>query len=248
MQIDVWLPRTSLPHAAPSRAALLEEVAVPVLSSALPAARRRPAAVPASPAAAPAAPVRPSERLASVVPLRPKVLESRKLPEPETKPAAPQARKEAPPRFALQLMQAGDCLLLVELPNGEIMQQRDPARRLLGDLLRAAGLPPAQALGEPLRWPLLRGVSSRSFDLGPQGARDYVSTLLQAQLERQPARAVWLLGDAARRFSGSEAQPPAGTFVWQLPGLDELIEQPGLKPGLWQDMQRVMPRWTVNHE
>ncbi|BCQ64847.1 hypothetical protein PBOI14_65970 [Pseudomonas sp. Boi14] len=78
-----------------------------------------------------------------------------------------------PPRFALQLLRAGRCLLLVELPTGEAFQSRDPAYLLLKDMLRAAGLPDSpQILAEPVRWPMLtrgnldqgprlRGISSR---------------------------------------------------------------------------------------
>ena len=73
-----------------------------------------------------------------------------------------------PPRFALQLLQAGSCTLLVELPTGEPFASRDPGYLLLRDLLRAAGLPDSPRLiGEPVRWPLLaRG----NLDQGPQAA------------------------------------------------------------------------------
>ena len=73
----------------------------------------------------------------------------------EEKPARVSA---PPPRFSLQLLRAGDCALLVELPTGQPFQSRDPAYILLKDLLRAAGLPDSpQLLGEPVRWPLLSG-------------------------------------------------------------------------------------------
>ena len=39
MGVDLWLPRTPLPHAAPSRPAQLAEVAILPVASALPAAR-----------------------------------------------------------------------------------------------------------------------------------------------------------------------------------------------------------------
>lgn len=271
MQIDVWLPRTALPHAAPSRPAVLEALALPPLQCALPQQERRsaPARPPASPvavdkaAATPAsaasavparAPVSPAARLAQVLPIRPAQLKSETTaaqPKAE-RPAAPAAtpRNEPPPRFSLQLLRAGHCLLVVQLPTGAPLGQRDPASRLLSDLLRAAGLPPEpQPCAAPLRWPLLRS-SSGHFDQGPQGARDFVHTLLLAQLELQPARVVWLVGDAADRFSGVDGANhlPGAGFVWRLPGLDELMEQPGRKRGLWQDMQRVMARWTTGEQ
>ena len=55
--------------------------------------------------------------------------------------AAEQPAAVPPPRFALQLLRAGNVLLLVELPTGESFQSRDPAYILLKDLLRAARLP-----------------------------------------------------------------------------------------------------------
>jgi hypothetical protein len=91
--------------------------------------------------------------------------------EAEEQPAA-RARPRAAPRFALQLLRAGSCLLLVELATGEPFQSRDPSYLLLKDMLRAAGLPDApQIIGEPVRWPLLvRG----NMDQGPDAARDFV--------------------------------------------------------------------------
>ena len=69
-------------------------------------------------------------------------------PSPVAKPVAAEtpapvakAAVVPPPRFALQLLRAGRCLLLVELPTGERFQTRDPAYMLLKDMLRAAGLP-----------------------------------------------------------------------------------------------------------
>ena len=90
-----------------------------------------------------------------------------------------------PPRFALQLLRAGRCLLLVELPTGEAFQSRDPAYLLLKDMLRAAGLPDSpQIIGEPVRWPLLvRG----NMDQGPQAALEFVQSFVAARLEEQPA-------------------------------------------------------------
>nr|BFE94162.1 hypothetical protein GCM10020185_46980 [Pseudomonas brassicacearum subsp. brassicacearum] len=85
--------------------------------------------------------------------------------------APPKAPYVAPPRFALQLLRAGRCLLLVELPTGEPFQSRDPAYLLLKDMLRAAGLPDSpQIIGEPVRWPLL---SRGTMDQGPEAARDF---------------------------------------------------------------------------
>lgn len=128
-------------------------------------------------------------------------------PSPVTKPtvaeeAAPVVKAPVvpPPRFALQLLRAGRCLLLVELPTGERFQTRDPAYLLLKDMLRAAGLPDSpQIVGDPVRWPLLaRG----TMDQGPEAARDFVQGFVAARLEDEPSVCVWLIGLPAVRFAG----------------------------------------------
>lgn len=256
MQVTTWLPRTALPFAAPSRPALLvvaEPASEPLRrprpqpaapqGAAVPVARQPLAETPA--AEATAAPL----RKAPVVPLKPAA-----VPAPVVVPEAtaePAPRREPPPRFALQLLRAGDCLLLVELPTGEVFGTRDPAYRLLKDLLRAAGLPDSpRPVGEPIRWPLIR--NNPEFDQGPAAARDYVRTVLQGQLEQAPTACTWLIGPPAMRFAGEEDAVDACREIdlaglgsaWTLPGLDQLMEAPPLKAELWHSMRRVMRRWT----
>jgi hypothetical protein len=157
-----------------------------------------------------------------------------------------------PPRFALQLLRAGDCALLVELPTGEPLQGRDPAYLLLKDLLRAAALPDSpQLVGEPVRWPLLaRG----SMDQGPQAALDYVQSFIAARLEEQPpCSCLWLVGLPAIRFAADadaeiyyrEVQIDELGAAWALPGLELLMDEPGRKAELWQAMRRVRQRWLA---
>jgi hypothetical protein len=245
MQVVSWLPRTVLPFAAPSRPELLappqaEVAAEPVVEpvAVAPAVARETAPAPAE---------------------RPKI----EVPRPGAQPrqaaavveeAAPVEEKPArvaapPPRFALQLLRAGDCALLVELPTGEPFQSRDPAYILLKDLLRAAGLPDSpQLLGEPVRWPLLvRG----NLDQGPQAALEFVQSFVAARLEEQPSACLWLVGLPAIRFAGEgdalsynrELQIDGLGACWALPGLELLMEEPARKRELWQAMQRVRQRW-----
>ena len=253
MQVTTWLPRMALPFAAPSRAELLTVAAPaaepqrrprPVVSGAVPNTATPPAIPrPQAPVPSPAA-----LRKAPVVPLRPA---AEQVPAAiiEEAPAAP--RREPAPRFALQLLRTGNCLLLVELPTGEPFAGRDPAYRLLKDLLRAAGLPDSpRPLGEPIRWPLIRG--NPEFDQGPAAARDYVRAVLQGQLEQEAAACTWLIGTPAARFAGEEDTPPACREIdlaglgvaWSLPGLEQLMEAPPLKAELWQSMRRAKRRWT----
>lgn len=161
MQVATWLPRTELPFAAASRLELLEpqqeEAFEPV-----------PEPVAVTPAAVREAPV---ERPKIEIPrpgAQPRQAAVEPVAEPEPVEEKPARVSAPPPRFSLQLLRAGDCALLVELPTGQPFQSRDPAYILLKDLLRAAGLPDSpQLLGEPVRWPLLvRG----NMDQGPQAA------------------------------------------------------------------------------
>ncbi|MEX5496652.1 energy transducer TonB, partial [Pseudomonas asgharzadehiana] len=182
-------------------------------------------------------------------------------PAPMAKPAiaevaAPVAKAPVvpPPRFALQLLRAGRCLLLVELPTGERFQTRDPAYMLLKDMLRAAGLPDSpQIVGDPVRWPLLaRG----TMDQGPEAARDFVQGFVSARLEDEPCVCLWLIGLPAVRFAGEanaeawyrELQVEGLGSVWALPGLELLMEEPQRKADVWQAMRRLMARWKTTDE
>ncbi|WP_213879234.1 energy transducer TonB [Pseudomonas sp. dw_358] len=242
MQVVPWLPRTELPFAAPSRAWLLEPLVQP--ETALPSAP----ALPAVPAPGTARTV---ERSRIEVP-RPT---PKSVAEPvvgaivvEKAPAVPA------PRFALQLLRAGVCLILAELPTGQPFQSRDPSYLLLKDLLRAAGLPDSpQIIGEPVRWPLLqRG----NLDQGPDAARDFVQGFVQAQLELAPCLCLWLVGLPAVRFAGEgnaedydcELQVESLGNAWALPSLELLMDEPQRKASLWRAMRRLMPRWKHREE
>lgn len=249
MQVVSWLPRSELPFAAPSRPELLAlpepELAAPpapvveAKAPAAPAARsvERPKIEVPRPAAAPARP-------ASKPPV-----EGEEAPAPVVKaPVVP------PPRFALQLLRAGRCLLLVELPTGEAFQSRDPAYLLLKDMLRAAGLPDSpQILAEPVRWPrLTRG----NLDQGPEAARDFVQAFVGLRVEEEPCACLWLVGLPALRFAGEvnaesynrELQVEGLGSAWALPGLELLMEEPQRKADVWQAMRRLMTRWKSTDE
>ncbi|MGE1153759.1 energy transducer TonB [Pseudomonas kitaguniensis] len=247
MQVVNWLPRTELPFAAPSRPQLLD---APEPFEAL--------EVSGEEAAAPVAVVKPEPQARPVVE-RPKV----EVPRPssvaksavaEKAPPVAKAAVVPPPRFALQLLRAGRCLLLVELPTGERFQTRDPAYMLLKDMLRAAGLPDSpQIIGDPVRWPLLvRG----TMDQGPEAARDFVQGFVSARLEDEPCVCLWLIGLPAVRFAGEanaeawyrELQVDGLGSVWALPGLELLMEEPQRKADVWQAMRQLMARWKSTDE
>lgn len=256
MQVVSWLPRTELPFAAPSRPLLLAPV--PVLEDEV---------VQTSPLATPAQ-VRDEATVAKSAPVtrtveRPKI----EIPRPSSaaKPAAKPVEDSAatevvkapivpPPRFALQLLRAGSCLLLVELATGEPFQSRDPSYLLLKDMLRAAGLPDSpQIIGEPVRWPLLvRG----QMDQGPDAARDFVQGFLYARTEEAPCTCLWLIGLPALRFAGEvdaesynlEFQVEGLGSAWALPGLELLMDEPQRKADVWRAMRQLMGRWKSVNE
>jgi hypothetical protein len=248
MQVVHWLPRTELPFAAPSRLELLEVPAALI---------EAPVAVIARPVAAPVVEQpRVVERPKIEVP-RPSPTPrpgSKPLDEPAEAPVVAKPIAVPPPRFALQLLRSGPCLLLVELPTGEPLQSRDPAYLLLKDMLRAAGLSDSpQILGEPVRWPLLaRG----NLDQGPDAARDFVQGVVAMQMEQQPCVCLWLIGLPAVRFAGEanaesydrELQVEGLGVAWALPGLELLMEEPARKAGVWQAMRRLMVRWKNRDE
>ena len=259
MQITTWLPRAELPFAAPSRPELLQffEAEVELAPVIEPLPEPQPArSVPER--VAPTAGASASPAADAVRSVMPRVA----MPEPK-KPAAKASETQAiaaeqkaavpPPRFALQLLRAGNVLLLVELPTGESFQSRDPAYILLKDLLRAARLPdkPQQVGdGEPIRWPLLhRG----SLDQGAEAARDYVQGVVSAELEDMGCACLWLIGSPALRFAGEvEAEACYRELTIEglgvaltMPGLEQLMEQPDSKAQLWKAMRRSMPRWVV---
>ena len=251
MQVASWLPRTELPFAVPSRPALLALRAPPQTAAPVAEQVDSPAPIQSAQPAAVAKPHAARPRLAGVEQKRvgatADVVQAAAAP----KPIAP------PPRFALQLLRAGNCLLLVELPTGESFQGRDPAYLLLKDMLRAARLPdsPQQVGdGEPIRWPLLQRRSR--LEQGVEAARDYVQGVVAAELEHMGCACLWLIGLPALRFAG-EAEADAyyrelnieglGPAV-AMPGLEQLMEQPSSKAALWKAMRRSMSRWVIGHE
>ncbi|MFP6850863.1 MAG: energy transducer TonB [Pseudomonas sp.] len=256
MQVASWLPRVELPFAAPSRPALLQVLVEPEVEPQPSAPLTREAVAEVTPAQAVAQPV-PAQA-------EPRARIEVPRPAPQARTSAPEASavkdevepvKVAavpPPRFALQLLRAGACAVLVELPTGEALQGRDPAYLLLKDLLRAAGLPDSpQLIGEPVRWPLLvRG----QIDQGPQAALEYVQSFVGARLEDQePCSCLWLVGLPAIRFAAEadaeaynrELQIEGLGAAWALPGLELLMDEPERKRDLWQAMRRVRQRWLA---
>lgn len=264
MGLEVWLPRQQLPHAAPSVDWLLEWQP-PVTSEPAPqpvaAPVRQESARAASAAAAePSASVRdnlqqvrdslqPAARSASVPAEQ---VTSETAVEATVEPQQPTAEI---PRFSLQLLRSGPCLLLADLPLGEAFQSSDPDFQLLLDILRAARLPQPRLLrqGEPIRWPLLTtGQLAGAQDA--EAARACVRDLLELECSQQSVSFVWLLGPRAMQFANAGHAADADLFslgafreqirFWNLPSLEQLMRERPLKPQLWYHLQQLMPHWV----
>lgn len=253
MQVANWLPRVNLPFAPPARPLWQPEVEPPAVDAFVspPVGDEPPPLGSVAPLAAPVSAPRPRVE----VPRPAAQARQAAVADAANEAEAPAAKVKAPPppRFSLQLLRAGRCALLVELPNGEAFSRRDPAYLLLRDLLRAAGLPDSpQLIDEPVRWPLL---SRGSLEQGPQAALEYVQSFVAARLEEQgDCACLWLLGESATRFAGAGAGDGDGVehrdlqidglgSAWAMPGLELLMEEPHRKAELWQAMRRLMPRW-----
>lgn len=271
MGLEVWLPRQPLPHALAPRPQLLAWQP-PGDEPAKPAATATRAVAPASAASAPAvATVSDSADVQATLQQVRQSLEAvqtqgRRVTESpasaETDEAAAKPTATAPveiPRFSLQLLRSGPCLLLADLPLGEAFQSSDPDFQLLKDLVRAAGLPLAlQPLrqGEPIRWPLLQA-GELAVTQDAAAARACVRDLLEFECSNAPVSFVWLLGPRAVAFANTADDSDADLFsvtafqhgirFWNLPALEQLMSEQQLKPVLWQHMQKLMAHWSEAH-
>ncbi|HKM27975.1 MAG TPA: hypothetical protein VJY57_11130 [Thiopseudomonas sp.] len=267
MHIDVWLPRQTLVNAAPSRELLLDWETIDQVAT-QPAVQTMPRPQAAAASSAVSAPVvRSSERvsvrdklaLAAIKPsAKPALNTSVATPvdQPATQPAPVQA--EPIPRFALQMLRADNCLLLVDLPTGEAFQSRDPDYQLLKDMLRAAGLtdqPSFLRQGTPLVWPILR-TGNLMHSQNAAAARACVRDLLSVEQQAELTRCIWLVGEHAVRFGSADdaaalyqLQPfTEGVQAWSLPSLESVLEQPLLKRDIWRSMCAHRGLWQVNND
>lgn len=240
MQIEVWLPRAPLPAAAPDRIyaeRIMQPAAQPRLT---PVFDLLPAPV-----------LLPETEVLDVSPVAESTLG---VAEQKQSPAAVSLESSDIPHFAIQLLRVGDCLIVADLAVPEAFQERDPAYRLLKDLLRAARLPTKPQLlvqGEPILWPVLR---TGFIPQDREAARLYVQEVLRLQYEQSPYRGLWLLGSNAVSFATSIDSPPEQPklqhlepwgFVLLLPSLELLMERPDLKPLVWNQIYRHTSYWML---
>lgn len=269
MQLDVWLPRQPLVNAAPSRDYLLDWQTIDqvTVTAVKPAARLLAPSPVVAISAAVAPTVRPArsegrvsvrDKLALVTAAPSNKTNIAKAAELAAEPEPIKVQAQPLPRFALQILRADNCLLLVDLPTGEPFQSRDPDYQLLKDMLRAADLtdqPHFLRQGTPFVWPMLRS-GNLMGEQNAEAARFCVRDLLSVELSSEPTVCVWLVGSQAVRF-GSAADDAAlyslkpfaeGVQVWALPNLESVLEQPLLKRDIWRSMCAISALWQVKHD
>lgn len=240
MQIDTWLPRVDLPYAAPSSSLIdslaeteTEAVAYPPVSTTN------------------------TIELVKEIIIDHAIIEGTDLPpvaEPPHIASSNEINSEADSTasFSLQLMQAGGCLLLVELPTGEAFQIRDPAYQLLRNILRAVQLPDSPLwLGDIIHWPLFK---QASIPQGAKEAQEFLHSFINTYQEQETDNCcLWLIGLSAIRYTTGLTeqayfQTPSIDKLGQTilsPSLELLIDNPSYKAQLWQSIRKLIPLWQA---
>lgn len=275
MHMDVWLPRQQLVNAADSRDYLLEwqtvdttitapaQTAVKSAAGATAVSTATVAHTPSARSGSDQARVSVRDQLASLKAAQTPTAAVRATVEvtpvePAPRVTEPAIQAEPIPRFALQLLRADNCLVLVDLPTGEPFQSRDPDYQLLRDMLRAAGLtdkPSFMRQGMPITWPMLL-TGNLMHEQNAAAARACVRDLLSVELQSESAVCIWLVGNQAVRFASAaddaqlyDLQPfVEGAQVWSLPSLESVLEQPLLKRDIWRSMCAVRSLWQVQDD
>ncbi len=242
MGITMFVPRWILPRARMSEQLAVveledEEVEKPPVES---------ASAPSQPVEMPAAP-RPVQAAVSEImdTLRPQT-RVEASPIEESAPAPARTADEQPARFALSIWRPVPALMILDTRHAG---QALPTHALLDNILRAkeVALPPAKP--DILLWPPA-GVAATS---GWGAAREMVQAFLQARLERQPARYLWLMGESACHavLPDHPYQDNLGrainldslaTLAVVLPSLADMLLQPELKAHTWAAIRSLHVR------
>lgn len=232
MQIDTWIPRVNLPYAAQSNLIATQEVAtIPSIADSPP-------------------PTHPEENLSErITPEEtPKIIATNhSLIEEKAEPSIIGA---SPPKFSLQLMKAGSCLLLIELTQGEALQIHDKRYQLLRNILKAAHLPNSpEWLGDIIHWPLFK---QTSIAQGKQEANEFLQSFIKTYQEQlTDTQYLWLIGNNAIEYA---AQLDESHYyqalshqslgqVLIIPSLDSLLSNPNQKAKLWQCIAPLISTW-----
>ncbi|MCJ8170018.1 hypothetical protein [Atopomonas sediminilitoris] len=173
-------------------------------------------------------------------------LDAQALIEPVSSPAGSgavsaqaQTASATNPRFTVQFARCGDLGVWLSLPLGEPLGQRDPAYRLLNDLLLAVGASAPHWDRETVHWPLDKQ-GNLPRDAG--AARDYLTILTESRHLGQPLTRLWLIGAAPRLACVQGGDAPVhdlsvGSILAVpalcLPELEQLLGNSDLKRATW---------------
>lgn len=232
MQITPWLPRTQLPFAPQMDPCLLESAITsePTHTIIL-------------------SPEPQTETIALTSNISP---QEKDTPQPtiQETPSVPNTT-ESTPHFSLQLMQAGKCLLLVELTAARPLQMNDPSYQLLRNILKACQLPDSPHwLGDVIHWPLFK---NSTIVQGRQQAQEFLQSFINTHQQQHPeCNFLWLIGSSSIRFTTGIMEPkynqhlslPELGSVLFVPNLETLVETPQYKAELWHSLQKLIPLWS----
>lgn len=225
--IDSWIPRVTLPYAAPSPLTEEDHVVTKEINQSIPTNKDTTVNITTSS----------------------KILEPSKQEQSVTSETAPLPIIEIP-HFSLQLMQAGSCLLLIELPTREAFQIDDPVYQLLRNILRAAKLPDSpQWLGDVIHWPLFK---QASIPQSAKEAQEFLQSFINTYQEQIPdTHCLWLIGLASIHYTlglddKNYYQAPITESLGQTllsPSLEQMIDNPQYKASLWHSIRQLIPLW-----
>lgn len=232
MQIDTWVPRVALPYAALSEIMISEET------------------LPINPIA---------EVVVEETPLKEITLLEKNLSETivekkEQSTSAPIQREveqnpttDEIPNFSLQLMKAGNTLLLIDLPQGKALHIDDKNYQLLRNILRAAQLPDSpEWLSDIIHWPLFK---QASIPQGRHEAKEFLQSFIKTYQEQlTDAHCLWLIGDSAIRYTAQLDESNYYQIVSDqslgklliVPALATLLNNPDKKAKLWQSIKSLL--------
>ncbi len=158
----------------------------------------------------------------------------------EPKPGVPAASLPVPRFYLSAVFLPGQGLVVSDVPLEADGIQPQTHQALLGEILVAMGFSsPALSHTTCFKWPMFE---QGQIDQGEKVAREAVGAYVSAQLSGQQPKFLLLLGAVANSylaipghahsFAADEMKCP----VIACPGLEEMIQSPGLKPRAWKNI------------
>lgn len=161
-------------------------------------------------------------------------------------------------KFSLNVWRVQDLLVLDSRQPGTAL----PTDRLLQNMLRSVGYKVAQLpKSELLNWPFSTQMRNNDPVAEIDEARAMVHAFMAAQCQREPVKAIWLLGENATKFGlsledltvedgeifeklqgSSVPQHVWGSQALIMPSLHDMLHEPLKKKMAWQAMQCLLSK------